>query len=133
MKQKLLWLTYGLFCFGMLGIHCISPYALLLKKTSSDTAELKLLCSDTSIKTSPLIIQADSLYTASLNLIKEGNEEEGYLIMDLAFAYYQLILTRKQVVETMSLIKELENRLTNSKDELTNYQKILASLSTRSK
>ncbi|MBN1982989.1 MAG: hypothetical protein JW795_15765 [Chitinivibrionales bacterium] len=128
--QKDVWLHRGFILCGLcatLLISCASQYHLLASASTARTGTLKNMVNASALQ-SPLIVQADSLYTASLLLIKKGDEEHGYLLMDLAFAYYRLILTRKQALETMTLIQELEQRLTDTKEELTSFQKLLASL-----
>ncbi len=77
---------------------------------------------------SKISLRADSLYSLSKQLIENGNEEEGYFIMELAAVNYKFAISQNEVKKSKEEIKRLEQLLVKAEDKLDTYKQVLSEI-----
>jgi hypothetical protein len=113
------------------GIYsCSSQYPILSQKVATEASQLKEFCKQEELK-SETVTKADSLYFISDDLIKKGNHEKSYYLMELAVIYYRLSLCAHDFIVSENTIDTLKNTLSDTQEELKTYQRILTELESK--
>ncbi len=80
---------------------------------------------------SKISMQADSLYSVSRRLLENGQEEQGYFLMETAAVMYKYAISQNEVEKSKEKIKRLEQVLIKAKDKPHTYKKVLSEIASR--
>lgn len=112
----------------LMGLYsCASVYPMLAGQATVKSEKLKKYCKLQELN-SKLSLRADSLYSVSKQLIENGNEEEGYFVMELAAVNYKFAISQNEVRKSKEEIKRLERLLVKAKDKLDTYKQVLSEI-----
>ncbi len=130
MIKKLLLFTLTCILTGL--YSCASQYPMLAQQATVKSDKLKKHCKLQELN-SKISMQADSLYSVSRRLIENGQEEQGYFLMETASVMYKYAISRNEVEKSNEEIKRLEQLLVKAKDKLDTYKKVLSEIESRNK